>query len=369
MITIGSCFSGIGGFELGLESAIPNSKTIWQIEQDEFCQQILKKHWPHAHIHGDIKNATEQNLERPDLLVAGFPCQDISIAGKGEGIIKGSRSSLFFDMWRLCLQLRPSIVILENVPALYSRGLGEVLRTVAESGIYDCEWGYLEAQYFGAPHKRRRIFIVCYLADTKSIQRHGRKHNKHKKQTNRQRSVEVRRNNSAIITDTDNTGRRENARGTLSSRKGEEKNESKVRRTSQKPFHSTPRAQRDITSDTDNTGRKEQRQPQPVQEKQSAAECGGSSATDTDSERNVSEQRPRTQTRGRARDCTEEIWAEWTQESPLIAKVRGVDDGISSGLDRDRRKRLKALGNAIVPQCSAWIGQRLILTGKLEGLR
>jgi len=321
VITIGSCFAGIGGFELGLESAIPNSETIWQIEQDKFCQQILKKHWPHAKIHGDIKNATEQNLERPDILCGGFPCQDISVAGKGEGIINGTRSSLFFDMWRLCMQLRPSIIILENVPALYSRGLGEVLRTVAKSGIYECEWGYLEAQYFGAPHKRRRIFIVCYLADPESIQRHGRKHNKHKKQTNRQRSVEVRRNNSAIITD------------------------------------------------TDNTGRKEQRQPQPVQEKQPSTECGGSSVIDTDSERDVSEQRPRTQTRGRARDCTEEIWAEWTQEPPLIPKVCRVDDGISAGLDRDRRKRLKALGNAIVPQCSAWIGQRLISSGKLEGLR
>ena len=323
MITIGSCFSGIGGFELGLESAIPNSKTIWQIEQDEFCQQILKKHWPHAHIHGDIKNATEQNLERPDLLVAGFPCQDISIAGKGEGIIKGSRSSLFFDMWRLCLQLRPSIVILENVPALYSRGLGEVLRTVAESGIYGCEWGYLEAQYFGAPHKRRRIFIVCYLADSDS--------NGLKAQCGRAtKELSGKKNRQQIL------------RGINS----------------------------EINPD----------------------------ATDTDSERNVSEQRPRTQTRGRARDCSEKnnstdtdtgrkerplcsrrdqfeskihpnIWRRWTQESPLIAKVRGVDDGLSAGLDRDRRKRLKALGNAIVPQCSAWIGQRLILTGKLECLR
>ena len=283
MITIGSCFSGIGGFELGLESAIPNSKTIWQIEQDQFCQQILKKHWPHALIHGDIKNATEQNLERPDILCGGFPCQDISVAGKGEGIINGTRSSLFFDMWRLCMQLRPSIIILENVPALYSRGLGEVLRTVAESGIYECEWGYLEAQYFGAPHKRRRIFIVCYLTNT------------------------------------------------------------------------------------DNTGCEEQRKPEPVQQEQPSTECGCSSATNTDTGRkecSLCSRRDQFESK-----IDPNIWRRWTQEPPLIAQVRRVDDGIPARLDRDRRKRLKALGNAIVPQCSAWIGQRLILTGKLEGLR
>mgnify|MGYP001171117154 CR=1 FL=1 len=81
MYKIGSLFSGIGGFELGLERAIP-SETIWQVEQDKFCQSILKKHWPNAKIYDDVRNITKDNVEVPDIICGGFPCQDISVAGK-----------------------------------------------------------------------------------------------------------------------------------------------------------------------------------------------------------------------------------------------------------------------------------------------
>ena len=84
MYKIGSLFSGIGGFELGLERAIP-AETIWQVEQDKFCQSILKKHWPKAKIYDDVRNITKDNVEPVDILCGGFPCQSISVAGKQEG--------------------------------------------------------------------------------------------------------------------------------------------------------------------------------------------------------------------------------------------------------------------------------------------
>ncbi len=96
MIKLGSAFSGIGGFELGLHWAIPELETIWQIEQDKFCQSILKKHWPHSQIHNDITTINTRDLEDVDILCAGFPCQDLSIAGKGAGL-DGKKSGLFWE--------------------------------------------------------------------------------------------------------------------------------------------------------------------------------------------------------------------------------------------------------------------------------
>ena len=85
-IKIGSLFSGIGSFEFGLERSIPNSETVWQVEQDKFCQSILEKHWPSAQHHNDVNKVGAHNLEPVDIICGGFPCQDISIAGNQRGI-------------------------------------------------------------------------------------------------------------------------------------------------------------------------------------------------------------------------------------------------------------------------------------------
>jgi len=95
MIKIGSLFAGIGGFELGLERAIPGAETIWQVEQNKYCQSILKKHWPNATIYDDVRNITQHNVEAVDILCGGFPCQDISTAGKGRGL-HGKKSGLWW---------------------------------------------------------------------------------------------------------------------------------------------------------------------------------------------------------------------------------------------------------------------------------
>lgn len=164
-ITIGSLFAGIGGFELGLERAIANSKTIWQCEQDKYCRTVLSKHWPNAKIYTDITEMNTDEIERPDIICGGFPCQDISIAGKGEGI-HGKKSGLWWEMHRIISDLRPRIAILENVPAITFRGGRDVLGSLASIG-YDAEWTVISARQFGAPHFRRRWFCVAYSNSTR----------------------------------------------------------------------------------------------------------------------------------------------------------------------------------------------------------
>jgi DNA (cytosine-5)-methyltransferase 1 len=165
-ITIGSLFAGIGGFELGLERAIPGAQTIWQVEQNEYCQRILKKHWPHAQLFDDVCEVGAHNLPPVDILCGGFPCQDISTIGKGEGL-NGKKSGLWFQMFRIICELRPRIVIMENVSAILVRGLPRILGDLAGIG-YDCEWQIISASQFGALHQRKRWFAVAYPTSTQA---------------------------------------------------------------------------------------------------------------------------------------------------------------------------------------------------------
>jgi len=166
-LTIGSLFSGIGGLDLGIERGLASAgvaaETIWQVEESDFCRRILSRHWPNAERYTDVRTVTESSVRPVDILVGGFPCQDISTAGKGAGLA-GEKSGLFFEMARIVGEIRPRIVCFENVPAITSRGLDTVLGTMASLG-YDARWGGLRASEVGAPHRRERWFCVCWLAD------------------------------------------------------------------------------------------------------------------------------------------------------------------------------------------------------------
>ena len=152
-------FSGIGGFSLGLERA--GMETIAFCELDKACHKVLKKHWPHTPIYDDIRTLNGTNLQNTvDIICGGFPCQDISLIGKGGGIA-GERSGLWWEFHRLIKEIKPSWVIAENVTALRSRGLDEVLRSLAEIG-YDAEWHCISASAIGAPHRRDRVWIIGY---------------------------------------------------------------------------------------------------------------------------------------------------------------------------------------------------------------
>jgi len=165
MLAIGSLFSGIGGLELGLEVA-GVGKTIWQVEQDDFCRNVLAKHWPEAERFDDIKTVGANNLRYADIICGGFPCQDISLAGSGAGLA-GERSGLWGEMYRVIREIRPRFVVVENVPALTGRGLGAVLGDLASCG-YDAEWDCISAASIGACHRRDRLFIIAHYANTDS---------------------------------------------------------------------------------------------------------------------------------------------------------------------------------------------------------
>lgn len=207
MLTVGSLFSGIGGFDLGLERT-GHMRTLWFCEQNPYRRAVLAKHWPGVPIHDDVRalvadtdgepdqrsrrdmgrrravvaavqgqsessgvgetSESSDETERPmsvpvpyvDVLCGGFPCQDLSVAGKGAGI-EGARSGLWAEFARIIGELRPRYVIVENVPALLARGMGRVLGDLAACG-YDAEWDCIPASALGAPHRRDRVWIVAY---------------------------------------------------------------------------------------------------------------------------------------------------------------------------------------------------------------
>lgn len=155
--------SGIGGFSLGLERAGANTVAFCEISEQ--CRAILRRHWPSIPRFHDIRSLGREqvaSLGRVDAIAAGFPCQNISNAGDGTGL-SGDRSSLFWEVVRIIRLVRPHLVLLENVEALLTRGMGEVLGTLAGEG-YDAEWDCIRAFDAGRPHFRKRIFIVAYAA-------------------------------------------------------------------------------------------------------------------------------------------------------------------------------------------------------------
>ena len=221
-MNVGSTFSGVGGLDLGLERA--GMSVLWQAEADEWCRRVLRWHWPDCDIFDDVRGISCDGLRRLqpagicgdaqlekstgrrdsadlhgdgdarkrmgttldsdrqgrcaaagydtsaasiDLLTGGFPCQDLSVAGKRRGLA-GERSGLFFEFARIADELRPSWLLVENVVGLLSsangRDMGVVLSTLAEIG-YGLSWRVVDARYFGVPQRRRRVFIVGCLGD------------------------------------------------------------------------------------------------------------------------------------------------------------------------------------------------------------
>lgn len=157
-LTHGSLFAGIGGFDLGFERA--GIETIWQVECDPYCLRVLSKHFPTAKRLDNVCTAGFSNLRSPDIISGGFPCQDISTAGKRAGI-DGERSGLWKEYARIISELRPRFVVVENVAALLERGIGRVLGDLAEIG-YDSEWQTIPACHFGLPQLRERVWILAY---------------------------------------------------------------------------------------------------------------------------------------------------------------------------------------------------------------
>jgi DNA (cytosine-5)-methyltransferase 1 len=155
-------FSGIGGFSLGLERS--GMRTVAFCEIDPYCRAVLAKHWPGVPCYDDARTLTADRLSGDgvgiDLISAGFPCQNISIAGDGSGLA-GEQSGLWTECARLVCELRPNFLLLENVSAICSRGLGDILAQLSDVG-YDAEWEGIPAAAIGAVHLRAREWVLAY---------------------------------------------------------------------------------------------------------------------------------------------------------------------------------------------------------------
>lgn len=157
-------FSGIGGFSLAARW-LGGFETVQFVERDRYCQRILRKHWPNVPIHDDICTF-KPTLGSADVVVGGFPCQDISQAGKGAGLA-GERSGLFYELLRVVCLVGPRYVVLENVSAIVNFGMSDVLGELAQAG-FNAEWSCIRAADLGAKHHRDRWWCVAYAVSDRS---------------------------------------------------------------------------------------------------------------------------------------------------------------------------------------------------------
>lgn len=155
---IGSLFSGIGGLELGLERA-GLGPVLWQVEIDVFCRGVLATHWPQARRFEDVRRVDPATLPAVDLICGGFPCQDVSSAGRGAGL-DGARSGLWREFHRIVWFAQPKWVVVENVASGKRRWLSRVRMDLALLG-YDSLAVEVSAFDVGAPHRRARVFVLA----------------------------------------------------------------------------------------------------------------------------------------------------------------------------------------------------------------
>jgi DNA (cytosine-5)-methyltransferase 1 len=165
-ITFNSFFAGIGGFDLALESE--GFKPLFQCEINEYCQQVLRKHWPTIQLHSNIIDLEAEVIPNTDIWCGGFPCQDVSVArgAKGREGLKGKNSGLFYPFAELISEKRPKVLLIENVTGLLSSHNGQdfriILETLSNMG-YAVAWRVMNSRYYGAPQSRPRVFICAVL--------------------------------------------------------------------------------------------------------------------------------------------------------------------------------------------------------------
>lgn len=167
-MTYGSLFSGIGGMDLGFDDY---AECKFQVEIDKKCQSILARHWPNTAKYTDVQQVNGALVDPVDIITFGSPCQDLSVAGRRAGLA-GERSGLFYEAMRIIKEMRdatgnqyPKWVVWENVPGALTSNNGHdfaaVLDSMAETGALVQEWSILDAQFFGVPQRRRRLFLIA----------------------------------------------------------------------------------------------------------------------------------------------------------------------------------------------------------------
>ena len=293
-MTVGSLFSGIGGFDLGLERAGMTIK--WQVEIDDFCNKVLEKHWPDVKRYRDIKELRGDELEPVDLICGGFPCQPFSAAGKRRS--KEDDRYLWPEMLRVIRAVRPNWIIGENVAGIVSLALDDVLSDLENEG-YACQSFIIPACAVNAPHRRDRVWIIANCDNTGSGTSRDRANREWQEKDERQERLSQH----------ESSGYNE-ATSNSESKSGE--------------------------SDVQRCNRAAEQEQLGRNTIKSVVDRG--SDIPTDSER----------------------WGiPWL---PIAASLCRVDDGLPSWMVGHRTKRLKALGNAVVPQIVEIIGKAIIQT-------
>jgi DNA (cytosine-5)-methyltransferase 1 len=341
-LNVGSLFAGIGGFELGLERA--GFEIEWQVELDPYCRAVLERHFPRARRFEDVREVGAANLAPVDLICGGFPCQDLSAAGKGAGI-DGARSGLWSEFARIVRELRPRYVLVENVPALLTgKGkrwdrapIGRVLGDLAEVG-YDAEWARLSAREFGAPHLRQRVWIVAYPRVTADPEILGRR-------TRGAGRPSCLRPDGQGLPPAGMADPSRDAEARAAASAGSERQRARPGRPSRRArgahpdpdargLAGVPKLDGQASAGRGEAARRRHphrlRDPLPGASRTRGVTCEGGSP---------------------ARRRSEDEGSHWAVE-PDVGRVA---DGVP-----DRVDRLAALGNALVPQIPEWIGRRIL---------
>lgn len=350
-----SLFSGIGGLDLGLERA--GMHIVAHSENDEYASQVLAKHWPDVPNLGDITQiewdtrladtgriigwttpTTPVYLDRPNVICGGFPCQDISLAGKGAGIDEGTRSGLWLEYARCVRDIRPRYVVIENVAALTSRGIDRVLRDLAALG-YGAWWDCIPAASVGAPHLRERIFIVATRADVAPFYPDATPI-----QWASQFGSEPHGDTAGAATDGDGDGGGREERA--------EPHGESQRPGQQAPLGHDPDGLRGAATDPDDAGRIKQRRPEPTPPQQPATQRRdplphSGRPIDDAQRRRHGHQDEALRAGGEADEP-----ASWWAAEPGVGRV-------AAGIPR-RVDRLRCLGNAVVPQVAQYIGEQIV---------
>ena len=356
MMTIGSLFSGIGGIEIGLERT-GEFKTIWQCEIEPYPSAVLKKHWPNVPNLGDITKVNWNEIERPDVLCGGFPCQDISIAGKRKGIKEGTRSGLFFEFAKAIRILRPKYVLIENVSALALSGLNIVLAELAALG-YDAEWEIISARECGALHRRERLFIIAYANRVGHLHGEPEEHATEAEfNAQRESLAGVHYSYSENIRFRGGIHRN----GADGERIQEHKKEEQpILRSEAEGCNDEPKE--GIAPDYDNTRHTHGK----ISERKTRIE-GGNHTSDTRSKRIQRNWKRPVQGFPEFSWCKDIRRIEDLRGRPDIPEplVRRENHGISSRVERYMgRERRKAMGNSVVPACALIAGMRILELNK-----
>jgi len=391
MLTVLDLFSGIGGFSLGL-SQTGGFRTVAFCEIEKFPQKVLAKHWPGVPIYEDVKELTAERLIRDgipaiDVITGGFPCQDISVAGNQKGIGEGTRSGLWSECARLVGEIRPRYAIFENVTALLSGESGKwferVLWDIFQIGGYVVEWHCIPASQLGAHHHRDRVWIILRNTDSERLKEFNLTSisGKEKQPSG---GYDKRKGNAPDTNDKRSVQRLITG---VSGEKGSQPNDQPIEGRSE--ICRGKEANR-ILANTD-SGRSEQDSSlcklRPSGTKQQPKNTGFTDQTEKGKKREETisnsngaglERRLQheisyqegweIQSNGRATECGIERERHrdgiWSTEPTVCGMANGLSNGVYEGRVttgvKDRAKRLKTLGNSVVPQIPELIGRAIL---------